>query len=253
MYMSNATDEPTSGLPLFDIDNLPEDFEAPGGAAWATFQKRVPTKAIRIDGPFEVVTSHGGDPVHCEDGWLAIDAAGYPYPITDGEFREAYQPEMPPRESSSEALLLKVENAAGSVVGTVCLDEGIENPWDFALTPMVETGFDTEEGVDTVLVKGMMATPRSTLDMRERETEPPYAFVGPDFRSDLLFAELAAYIEKQGGSIGLRFDLGRDEWSLMANFGEETPGSEMAAGSALGSGTLRKALENAARECGLIK
>lgn len=168
----NATDEPIGRLPLYDIDNLPEDFEAPGGNAWATFQKRVPTEAIRIEGPFKVITSHGGDPVHCEDGWLALDAQHYPYPITDGEFRESYMPAGP----------LPVED--------------------------------------------------------------PKPSIGE------LFERLAEYVEKQQvGTLG--FGLSR-EWSVSVMFGEEEPGSSMVAGAAHGIGDLHGAIENAARECGLL-
>lgn len=84
----SATDGQDLGpaIPIFDVDTIPED------VPWAMYQKRVPTKATKIDGQFAVVTSHGGDPVFCDDGWLAIDAEGYPYPIGAGEFRESYQP-----------------------------------------------------------------------------------------------------------------------------------------------------------------
>lgn len=69
--------------PTFDPDNLPE-----GG--WQTFRKKVNTRMIRIDGPFTVNTSEG--PLHCEDGWLAMDARGYPYPIANDEHQQIYEP-----------------------------------------------------------------------------------------------------------------------------------------------------------------
>ena len=65
-------------MKTFSKDNLPEM-----GAGWKQFQKKVPTLMIRIDEPFVVKTSEG--PLKCEDGWLAVDARGYPYPLADDE------------------------------------------------------------------------------------------------------------------------------------------------------------------------
>lgn len=56
---------------------------------WRTYRKHALTSAIRIDGPFEVETSEGK--LTCQDGWLAIDKRGYPYPIADDEFRMIYE------------------------------------------------------------------------------------------------------------------------------------------------------------------
>lgn len=79
--------------PLFDKDSLPSDYdEALGGNAWAEFKKTATTKAIRIEGPFRVMTSESeNEPFYCEDGWLAIDARGYPYAIADDEFQQIYE------------------------------------------------------------------------------------------------------------------------------------------------------------------
>lgn len=55
---------------------------------WLQYRKRVPTRAIKIDGPFTVRTSEG--PLHCQDGYLAKDARGYPYPIATAEFALSY-------------------------------------------------------------------------------------------------------------------------------------------------------------------
>lgn len=57
---------------------------------WPVFRKVALTRAVRIEGPFIVETSEG--PLHCEDGWLAVDARGYPYPIAAGEFEMIYEP-----------------------------------------------------------------------------------------------------------------------------------------------------------------
>jgi hypothetical protein len=62
----------------YDVDNLPGP-----EADWQSFVKIVPTRMVRINGPFVVNTSEG--PLSCADGWLAVDARGYPYPIADDE------------------------------------------------------------------------------------------------------------------------------------------------------------------------
>lgn len=70
---------------VFSVENLP-----PLTAPWQEFRKKVTTKMVRIDGPFTVETSEG--PLHCEDGWLAVDARGYPYPIAADEQELIYEP-----------------------------------------------------------------------------------------------------------------------------------------------------------------
>lgn len=82
-----------TAIPLYSKDVLPADFEPNGGAAWASFRKTSLTRAIRIHGPFRVETSESeNEPFFCEDGWLAIDARGYPYAIADAEFTQIYEP-----------------------------------------------------------------------------------------------------------------------------------------------------------------
>lgn len=49
-----------------------------------------PTPVIRMAAPFSVETRDGT--IKCEDGWLAIDSDGWPYAITDDEFRRTYEP-----------------------------------------------------------------------------------------------------------------------------------------------------------------
>lgn len=68
---------------VFTATNLPAQ-------GWSTYRKKVLTRAIRIDGPFTVETSEG--PLHCKDGFLAMDARGYPYPIASDEFALIYEP-----------------------------------------------------------------------------------------------------------------------------------------------------------------
>jgi hypothetical protein len=84
-------------IPQFSIDNLPLDLHSGlGGNVWGFFQKTTSTKAIRIDRPFAVITIHGGDAQIAEAGdWLAIDAAGHPYPIAAAVFRATFTPVLP--------------------------------------------------------------------------------------------------------------------------------------------------------------
>lgn len=73
------------GFPVYSKSKLPRDFAEASG----TFRKKVLTRAIRIVGSFTVETSEG--PLFCEDGWLALDARGYPYPIDAEEFYLIYE------------------------------------------------------------------------------------------------------------------------------------------------------------------
>lgn len=72
-------------IQTFSADDVP-----PADAPWGRFRKRVETRAVRIEGPFMVETSEG--PLTCQDGWLAMDARGYPYPIAADEFALIYEP-----------------------------------------------------------------------------------------------------------------------------------------------------------------
>lgn len=68
----------------YSTDNLPAIGE------FATYKKKVTTKAVKVDGPFAVHTREGT--LTCQDGYLAIDSAGYPYPIAKEEFEAIYEP-----------------------------------------------------------------------------------------------------------------------------------------------------------------
>lgn len=63
-----------------------ELLELEGG--WKLAQKIGRTLVRRMPGPFEVDTSEGT--MRCENGWLAIDSAGNPYPIEAGVFGLSY-------------------------------------------------------------------------------------------------------------------------------------------------------------------
>ena len=70
----------------FSIANVHES----GPEMWPQYRKAVLTSATRIHGPFAVETSEGM--MTCQDGYLAVDARGYPYPIATDEFELIYEP-----------------------------------------------------------------------------------------------------------------------------------------------------------------
>jgi hypothetical protein len=85
MVQMSQEQEQAMGEQVFDLGNLPSD-----PRSWPLYRKTALTHAIRISGSFTVQTSEG--PLHCADGFLAIDARGYPYPIAAGEMELIYVP-----------------------------------------------------------------------------------------------------------------------------------------------------------------
>lgn len=81
--------EEQATMPEWTVDNVAE------AGPWQEFYKVASTRMRRVRGPFRVLTSSG--PVVCEDGWLALDARGIPYPIDTAEhdliYREATEVE----------------------------------------------------------------------------------------------------------------------------------------------------------------
>lgn len=75
---------PEEEIQRFSVDDVP-----PEDAGWQSFRKTSITRMVRIDGPFVVETSEGE--LRCEDGWLAMDARGYPYPIAADEQSQIYE------------------------------------------------------------------------------------------------------------------------------------------------------------------
>lgn len=67
------------------------EFEREEKLVFGLFRKKVPIYAARIFGEFRVELANG-DIVACEDGWLAFDARGHPYPIDADEFARSYDP-----------------------------------------------------------------------------------------------------------------------------------------------------------------
>jgi hypothetical protein len=62
--------------PTITKENLPIVQIADG---WQEYVKVTPTQMLRMKGPFTCVTKEG--PVTCDDGFLAVDAEGFPYPV----------------------------------------------------------------------------------------------------------------------------------------------------------------------------
>lgn len=56
---------------------------------WPWYRKKNLTQAIRIVGPFEVETTEGT--LTCQNGYLAVDSRGFPYPIDKEEFETIYE------------------------------------------------------------------------------------------------------------------------------------------------------------------
>lgn len=59
-----------------------------GNISWKEYKKVASQRAIRINGPFTVRTREGT--LTCPDGYLAIDAHGWPHPIAKDEFEKIY-------------------------------------------------------------------------------------------------------------------------------------------------------------------
>lgn len=57
---------------------------------WPEWHKVKTIRAKRMDGPFTVVSREGT--LTCNDGYLAVDAGGWPYPIAADEFETIYEP-----------------------------------------------------------------------------------------------------------------------------------------------------------------
>lgn len=63
------------------------------------WRKRKLVAAVRIVGPFSVVTRDGV--LSCLDGYLAVDSAGWPFPINLDEFESLYEPAEEVEEDGS--------------------------------------------------------------------------------------------------------------------------------------------------------
>lgn len=71
---------------VYAKDHLPG---LPPVDTWPEYDKKVPTRMHRMDGPFSVMTS--GGLVICQDGFIAIDADNHPYPVTATDHDKLYE------------------------------------------------------------------------------------------------------------------------------------------------------------------
>lgn len=71
------------GDEVFSHRNLPD-------GDWRTYRKTTLTRMVRMNEPFLVDTGEGS-PAYCEDGWLAVDTRGKPYPIAAAEHAAGYE------------------------------------------------------------------------------------------------------------------------------------------------------------------
>ena len=56
---------------------------------WPKYKKKFDPHMLEIDGPFIVETSEGR--LYCEEGFVAIDSQGSPYPISKKEHGRIYE------------------------------------------------------------------------------------------------------------------------------------------------------------------
>ena len=71
---------------IFTKDNLPSD-----PATWPKYRKKVLAAMYGpIDGPFTVETKEGT--LTRDGGYIAVDQAGWPYPISLSDHADMYEP-----------------------------------------------------------------------------------------------------------------------------------------------------------------
>jgi hypothetical protein len=76
----------SAGDPLYQKGALPRSWHKEAHE----YRKKLTIRAMRIAGPFCVWTAEGV--MYCDDGWLALDVDGNPYPISNNVFHQTYEP-----------------------------------------------------------------------------------------------------------------------------------------------------------------
>jgi hypothetical protein len=75
--------------PLFTRENL-NDFQSPNDPRkFRPYRRKNVVWMMRVDGPFKVKTMHGT--VECDDGFVAVDEEGWPYPIAASVHAKSYE------------------------------------------------------------------------------------------------------------------------------------------------------------------
>lgn len=89
---------------VFTLANVPGNPQK-----WDKFRKIVPTPMIRINGPFVTETREG--PLTCNNGWLAVDQQGFPYPIEANEHARTYEliTDEPTEDEIAKARVIELE------------------------------------------------------------------------------------------------------------------------------------------------
>lgn len=108
--------------------------------------------------------------------------------------------------------------------------------------------WNKRRGVEVAFGRALRALREQVEGPKRRK--PPRA---AELSTGRMLELLANYVkDAESGIVGLAYKAGRG-WMVSAEFGEETPGSEMVGGAAYGSGEhLREALLPAVRDCGLV-
>jgi hypothetical protein len=78
---------------LFTRENLNQqspDPQSRSQSAFRPYRRKNVTWMMRVETPFKVVTQHGI--VECDDGYVAVDEEGWPYPISISVHAKAYEP-----------------------------------------------------------------------------------------------------------------------------------------------------------------
>jgi hypothetical protein len=71
------------GDSMFTRENLPNY------STFHPYRKKSVTMMSRVEGPFKVQTQEGV--VECDDGWVALDEEGWPYPISVSVQEKSYE------------------------------------------------------------------------------------------------------------------------------------------------------------------
>jgi hypothetical protein len=78
--------------PTFTRENLNADQRYdphPNQSPWSPYRKKGVTWMMRVSGPFKVQTQEGL--VACDDGYVAIDEEGWPYPVSASVHAKSYE------------------------------------------------------------------------------------------------------------------------------------------------------------------
>jgi hypothetical protein len=78
---------------LFTRENLNEQQSLSDSPFRPFRRRRSEVWMMRVTGPFKVVTQHGI--VECDDGWVAVDEEGWPYPISASVHAKSYEASEP--------------------------------------------------------------------------------------------------------------------------------------------------------------